>query len=81
ILSLASRTTKEFSLIFSNVPRLSDPAAFIAQLAALPVTNIYLGDKCSPFVGLPHSFWTTFLNENLANGSFEWVEARGMNGK
>ncbi|GMR57248.1 hypothetical protein PMAYCL1PPCAC_27443, partial [Pristionchus mayeri] len=75
ILEIASHS-KELKLGESG---LSDSAAFITQLASMDITRVSLYVilyffPATEFFTLPRSFWRTFLNEKLANGSFECVE-------
>ncbi|GMR52960.1 hypothetical protein PMAYCL1PPCAC_23155 [Pristionchus mayeri] len=61
--------------ISCDSPRLSNTAAFITQLAST-VSSLHLSHYSMPtfsFFGLPRSFWKEFLNEKLANGSFECI--------
>ncbi|GMR33413.1 hypothetical protein PMAYCL1PPCAC_03608, partial [Pristionchus mayeri] len=58
---------------------LSDPASFVTQLASMDLTRVSLCDNFfSALLDLPNEFWTTFLNEKLSNGSFEYVEILGV---
>ncbi|GMR31397.1 hypothetical protein PMAYCL1PPCAC_01592, partial [Pristionchus mayeri] len=80
ILSVASHT-KDIR-VNCREARLSDPASFITSIS-LDVSSSSISDLSSnnsSFFGLPHSFWNTFLNEKLANGSFEYTETRNMEG-
>ncbi|GMR30984.1 hypothetical protein PMAYCL1PPCAC_01179, partial [Pristionchus mayeri] len=81
ILSLASHT-KDFDSIIRTV-QLSNPASFITQLSSSVSSSIQTdrSSTATSFLGLPHSFWKKFLNEKLANGSFEFVETGNINEK
>ncbi|GMR57243.1 hypothetical protein PMAYCL1PPCAC_27438, partial [Pristionchus mayeri] len=73
IINIASRS-KEFTLEFDRDSLLADPAAFITELSSAVSPFVRLTDHYSiDFLGLPLSFWQNFLNEKLANGSFEYV--------
>ncbi|GMR52211.1 hypothetical protein PMAYCL1PPCAC_22406, partial [Pristionchus mayeri] len=81
ILSLASHA-KEIELNYDNT-QLSDPAAFITQLAS-DFSSSFLSDRSissSSFFGLPNSFWKKYFNEKLADGSFESIETGNIRGK
>ncbi|GMR31390.1 hypothetical protein PMAYCL1PPCAC_01585, partial [Pristionchus mayeri] len=81
IMSIVSHT-KDIR-IECDETRLSDPAAFITQLAFDVSNSTLFHSSCSrsSFFGLPHSFWKKFLYEKLSNGSFESIEAGNMSGK
>ncbi|GMR31453.1 hypothetical protein PMAYCL1PPCAC_01648, partial [Pristionchus mayeri] len=81
ILSLASHI-KDFDAIFPTV-QLSDPSSFITQLASVVSSSILMdrSSTASSFLGLPHSFWKKYLNEKLANDSFEFIETGNIDRK
>ncbi|GMR52697.1 hypothetical protein PMAYCL1PPCAC_22892 [Pristionchus mayeri] len=78
ILSLASNTMD--IEICCHQSLLSDPTSFISQLYS-DVFSCSLFNCSPPFFNLPHSFWTKFLNEKLANGSFESIKTGNMKRK
>ncbi|GMR51804.1 hypothetical protein PMAYCL1PPCAC_21999, partial [Pristionchus mayeri] len=79
---LSTAHTKELTVV-CNDPQLSNPAAFITQLASKVQGSTLYDDSDSTtlFFGLPHSFWNKFLNEKLANGSFESIGMGNMEGE
>ncbi|GMR52190.1 hypothetical protein PMAYCL1PPCAC_22385, partial [Pristionchus mayeri] len=81
ILSMATHT-KEI-LFDCDETHLADPAAFITELYSC-VASVFV-DECSSsttsFFGLSLSFWKKFLNDRLANGTFEYIETGNMEGK
>ncbi|GMR52200.1 hypothetical protein PMAYCL1PPCAC_22395, partial [Pristionchus mayeri] len=69
--------------VVCNNPQLSNPAAFIAQLASVvPCCTLYDDSLfTTSFLGIPHVFLSKFLNEKLDNGSFESIETGNMSEK
>ncbi|GMR57756.1 hypothetical protein PMAYCL1PPCAC_27954, partial [Pristionchus mayeri] len=79
VISILSRATKYVYIAVNKQPQFNDPAAFVQALYSSPVGDIGLFNHRSPlFFGLPRAFWERFLNENLSNGSFEWVETSNI---
>ncbi|GMR57247.1 hypothetical protein PMAYCL1PPCAC_27442 [Pristionchus mayeri] len=69
---IASRT-KKFIMAFDSDSELADQAAFIAELNSVVSSSVCISDYIRT---LPRIFWQKFLNENLANGSFEYAVIR-----
>ncbi|GMR50253.1 hypothetical protein PMAYCL1PPCAC_20448, partial [Pristionchus mayeri] len=76
--------TKTRVAVYCHDMDLSDSAAFIEHLASSGFSSAFLLDyksSASSFFGISHAFWKQFLNEKLANGSFEFVETAKMGGR
>ncbi|GMR29857.1 hypothetical protein PMAYCL1PPCAC_00052, partial [Pristionchus mayeri] len=77
ILSIASRGLNHLYIRSSEISglqltQLSDPAAFIKQLKSLPIIHVAIKNSDS-LLNIHRDFWRQFLNEELSNGSIEWV--------
>ncbi|GMR56793.1 hypothetical protein PMAYCL1PPCAC_26988, partial [Pristionchus mayeri] len=77
IMSILSKTTMPLEILLLGQLQLNDPAAFVQALNSSSVSRVDLSDRRDNnalFFDIPRTFCERFLNENLSNGSFEWVE-------
>ncbi|GMR57730.1 hypothetical protein PMAYCL1PPCAC_27925, partial [Pristionchus mayeri] len=71
IISVASRVANHLRFRFSNL-QIIDPAEFVRALFSSSFAHLRIFNTRSYlFFGLDLTFWESFLNEHLSNGSFE----------
>ncbi|GMR57737.1 hypothetical protein PMAYCL1PPCAC_27932, partial [Pristionchus mayeri] len=72
IISFLSRVTETLSLSVTTQPQIYDPEAVIHALFSSSFAHLRIFNTRSYlFFGLDLTFWESFLNEHLSNGSFE----------
>ncbi|GMR30619.1 hypothetical protein PMAYCL1PPCAC_00814, partial [Pristionchus mayeri] len=77
IMSILSKATGSFGIHVYGQLQINDPATFLRALNSSSVSEVRLNDRrdeSTLLFDLPLTFWEKFINENLSNGSFEWVE-------
>ncbi|GMR56296.1 hypothetical protein PMAYCL1PPCAC_26491, partial [Pristionchus mayeri] len=81
ILEIAS-SAREIVLFLRQDSHFSDPASFVVRLVSLATISVrleYRNFSSNSFIGLPHSFWKKFFDENLSSGVLEFVDLEYMN--
>ncbi|GMR38192.1 hypothetical protein PMAYCL1PPCAC_08387, partial [Pristionchus mayeri] len=77
-ISIIARARNYLRIRLLDQPLSIHSAAFITTLFSLSIGHVFLNNPNSrihpdSFIGLPRAFWEKFLNEQLSNGSIEWI--------
>ncbi|GMR45920.1 hypothetical protein PMAYCL1PPCAC_16115, partial [Pristionchus mayeri] len=79
IVAILKLATEGITMQVTRSRALADPAAFITQLGTLAASSMNLHDFTVPFldpeafIGIPYLFWENYFNENLSNGTIDYV--------